>query len=164
LPSLKRNSVLVFVFCVLPCSALPASVVGLVWYRANRGALTLVPALYSGLAKVGLGVGFGQSVLVLLVALFYSAFRQGWQVREVIGGTETAALNCRLSTGRRAVRPASPIFSSSKLRATRLIGTPSSLAYPAWCRARAMKSELGWFIELKYFFRWITLDGPRSVG
>jgi hypothetical protein len=76
LPALKRNAVLVFVFCALPCSALPASIAGLIWYMVNRDALGSAPTLYSGLAKVGLGVGFAQSVLVLLVALFYSAFHQ----------------------------------------------------------------------------------------
>ena len=74
LPSLKRTAVLVFVFCAVPCTALLASIVGLIWYLMNREALSSAPTLYSGLAKTGIGLGFGQTALLLLAIVFYSAF------------------------------------------------------------------------------------------
>jgi hypothetical protein len=73
LPYLKRTAVLIFIFCALPCTALLASIAGLIWYAANRKALASAPSLYSGLAKVGLGLGVVQTVLALLALLFYSA-------------------------------------------------------------------------------------------
>jgi hypothetical protein len=75
-PALKRSAVLLFVFCALPCTALLASIIGAVWYFANRESLRTLPPLYAGLAKTGLGVGVVQTVLVALVLLFYSAFHQ----------------------------------------------------------------------------------------
>jgi hypothetical protein len=57
----------------LPCTALIASIAGAIWYHGNREALKSAPAMYSGLVKVGLVVGFGQSVLELLAMMVYSA-------------------------------------------------------------------------------------------
>jgi hypothetical protein len=76
LPKLKRMAVLLFIFGALPCTALVAGVVGLIWYLVNREAINSLPPLYAGLAKVGFSVGLGQSVLVALVLLFYSASHQ----------------------------------------------------------------------------------------
>lgn len=75
-PRLKRTAVLLFVFCALPCTAGLATIAGLIWYVANREPLQALPPLYTGLAKVGLGVGIGQTLLVVLVLLFYSVFHQ----------------------------------------------------------------------------------------
>ncbi|MFL6216869.1 MAG: RING finger protein [Blastocatellia bacterium] len=76
LPKLRRTAVLLFIFGALPCTALIAGVVGLIWYLANREAVNALPPLYAGLAKIGFSVGLGQSVLVALVLLFYSASHQ----------------------------------------------------------------------------------------
>jgi hypothetical protein len=75
MPKLRKTAVWLFIFCALPCTALVASLAGLVWYLANREDINSLPSLYSGLCKAALGVGLGQSAIGIIMLLLYSTFR-----------------------------------------------------------------------------------------
>lgn len=74
-PALRRAVIWIFVLCVVPCVALIGTVVGLVWYGINREAVKSLPTLYTGLCKIALAVGIGQSVLTIIFMLIYTATR-----------------------------------------------------------------------------------------
>ena len=69
-PALRRNSVLLFAFCVLPFTAFIASVAGVIWYSIRKNEIQRLPALYSGICKAGLIVGLGQSLFAAMVILW----------------------------------------------------------------------------------------------
>jgi predicted RNA-binding Zn-ribbon protein involved in translation (DUF1610 family) len=74
-PGLKRTTVWLFVFSVLPCSAPVAALVGAVWYYSNRGELEGLPALYPTLSRLGLAISIGQTVLAVFAAVLYTLLR-----------------------------------------------------------------------------------------
>ena len=72
LPGMKRTIVCVFVLSVLPCLAPIGAIWGLIWFLSNRRRLGALPAVYPALCKIGLAVGLGQTILILLMAAWYS--------------------------------------------------------------------------------------------
>ncbi|HLG16305.1 MAG TPA: hypothetical protein VJH03_17630 [Blastocatellia bacterium] len=76
LPKLKRTIVCLFILCALPCAAPFAAVFGLIWYSSNRDAIKAMPALYSGLCKIALGVGIGQSALAVFMVILFAGLKQ----------------------------------------------------------------------------------------
>jgi hypothetical protein len=74
-PKLKRSIIWLFVFCALPCTAPFAAIWMLVWFTAHRADVRTMPALYSGLCSLAIGLGFGQTALMMLMAFLYGAWR-----------------------------------------------------------------------------------------
>ena len=72
-PGLKKKVGWMFALCVLPCTSPIATILGAVWYAKHRKEITSLPALYSGLSKIALIVGFGQMALTILVLLVLAA-------------------------------------------------------------------------------------------
>jgi hypothetical protein len=75
LPAARRNIVVLFVFSVIPFVAPLAAVVGAIWYWSNRDTIRALPALYRGLCKIALALGAGQTVLIAIMLMLFSAFR-----------------------------------------------------------------------------------------
>jgi Prokaryotic RING finger family 1 len=75
LPKMKKTVVWLFVFSVLPCTAPIGGIAALIWYSSRRNEVAALPALYPALSKIGIGVGLGQTVLLVLMAILYSVTR-----------------------------------------------------------------------------------------
>jgi hypothetical protein len=75
LPSARRNIVVLFVLCVIPCAAPLAALIGAIWYWSNQETVRALPSLYGGLCKIALGLGIGQTVLIVIMVLLFSVFR-----------------------------------------------------------------------------------------
>ncbi len=71
-PALRKGIILILVFCIIPCSAPVAAIIGLFWYISNRKAIAVMPTLYTGLCKVAFGVSIGQTVLIVIMLVLYS--------------------------------------------------------------------------------------------
>jgi predicted RNA-binding Zn-ribbon protein involved in translation (DUF1610 family) len=71
-PALRRTIIWLCIFCFLPCSAPLAVIIGFVWYYANRQDIKAMPAIYSALCKVALGVALGQTALAILMFILSS--------------------------------------------------------------------------------------------
>jgi hypothetical protein len=70
-PGLKRTIVALFVLSVLPCTAAVGGPAGAVWYALHRNDLSVLPSLYPALARLGIGIGIGQTVIALAAAGLY---------------------------------------------------------------------------------------------
>ena len=75
LPAARRNIVILFVLSVIPCVAPLAVLIGAIWYRSNRETIRALPALYGGLCKIALGLGAGQTILIVVMLMLFSVFR-----------------------------------------------------------------------------------------
>ena len=75
LPAARRNIVILFVLSVIPCVAPLAALFGAIWYRSNRETIRALPALYGGLCKIALGLGAGQTILMVVMLMLFSVFR-----------------------------------------------------------------------------------------
>jgi hypothetical protein len=75
LPKLRKTVVWLFVFSVLPCTAPLGAVAALIWYASNHQEVAALPSIYPALSKIGIGVGLGQTVLLVLMAILYSVTR-----------------------------------------------------------------------------------------
>ena len=75
LPAARRNIVILFVLSVIPCVAPLAALFGAIWYRSNRETIKALPALYGGLCKIALGIGAGQTILIVVMLMLFSVFR-----------------------------------------------------------------------------------------
>ena len=75
LPSVRRYVVWLFVLGVLPCTAPIGGIAGLIWGATHRPEIAALPALYMALSKIGIGVGLGQTVVLVLAAMVYSLTR-----------------------------------------------------------------------------------------
>lgn len=75
LPQLRHTIVWIFVLSVIPCMAPIGGVWGLVWFATHRSDLDALPSLYPALCKIGIGVGLGQTVLMIIMTVIYAATR-----------------------------------------------------------------------------------------
>ena len=75
LPGARRNIVVLFVLCVIPCAAPLAAIILAIWYWSNQETVRALPSLYGGLCKIALGLGIGQTVLIVIMVLLFSVFR-----------------------------------------------------------------------------------------
>lgn len=75
LPQVRQTIVWTFVLSVIPCTAPIGGVWSLVWFATHRSDVEALPALYSALCKIGIGVGIGQTVIMILMSLIYAATR-----------------------------------------------------------------------------------------
>jgi len=74
-PDVRRGSIWLFAFCVLPLTAPLGFLIGLPWYRRRRDVLARQPAMYSALCRLGLAIAAAQSVFAFFMFLIYSAVR-----------------------------------------------------------------------------------------
>jgi hypothetical protein len=72
LPKVRQWVIWLFVLSVLPCTAPIGGLWSLIWYPLRRQEVEALPSLYSALAKIGIAVGLGQTVLLALMAMIYS--------------------------------------------------------------------------------------------
>ncbi len=77
LPELRRKTILLFIFCLLPCAAPVTAVAGAIWYQSQRDSISALPALYAGLARLGLAVAAGQTVAIFVAVILYALLRTG---------------------------------------------------------------------------------------
>lgn len=76
LPQIRQTVVWIFVLSVIPCLAPIGGLWGLIWFATHRSDVDALPSLYPALCKIGIGVGLGQTVLMILVSIIY-AFTRG---------------------------------------------------------------------------------------
>ena len=74
-PATRRMTIIVFTLCVIPPVAPLGVAIGLLWYPRRRAILKTQPALFGALARLGLGIGIGQTAFVIAMALLYAAYR-----------------------------------------------------------------------------------------
>lgn len=75
LPGARRNIVVLFVLCVIPLTAPLGALIVAIWYWSNRETVGALPSLYGGLCKIALWLGIGQTVLIVIMMMLFSAFR-----------------------------------------------------------------------------------------
>ncbi len=74
IPQVRLQGIWLFVFSIISCTAPLAAIVGLFWYRSNRQVIAKLPAMYSAICKIALGIAWFQSLIMLLVVLLHSIF------------------------------------------------------------------------------------------
>jgi hypothetical protein len=72
---LRRMVIGLFALSVLPCTAPLAALFGWIWYRSEREAVASLPPLYSGLCRLALVVGAGQTAAIAVVVTLYALLR-----------------------------------------------------------------------------------------
>ncbi len=75
LPGVQRGAILLMVFSILPCTALPAAVFGCVWYFRHKREIVKLSALYTALCKLALGVAVVQSTFILVAVALHTMLR-----------------------------------------------------------------------------------------
>ncbi len=77
LPAMRKKSVAIFVFSILPITAPLAALIGYLWYRSGQKDFEALPALYGTLVKVGMGVGAGQTLIYTVMVSAHSFLNAG---------------------------------------------------------------------------------------
>ena len=72
LPAMRTFVICLFVACVLPCTAVIAAITGCFWSWNHREELRAMPAIYGVLCRLGIAVGFLQTVAAIIAASLYS--------------------------------------------------------------------------------------------
>jgi hypothetical protein len=74
-PELRRNVVILAILCSIPGVAAIASGLGFLWYRSHHEEVKSLPSIYPGLCKLALGLGAGQTIVMVAMALCYAVLR-----------------------------------------------------------------------------------------
>jgi len=74
-PEMRRNVVILAILCSVPGVAAIASGLGFLWYRSHHEEVKSLPSIYSGLCRLALGVGAGQTIVMVAMALCYAVLR-----------------------------------------------------------------------------------------
>ena len=77
LPKTRKAAIWLFVCSVIPLLAPFAAVYGPIWYGTRRADLKALPAIYLGLTRIAIAVAIGQTVFMILIALFRTAAGAG---------------------------------------------------------------------------------------
>jgi len=72
LPKIRQTIVWMFICSILPCTAPVGGIWGVVWYPSHKQEVQALPAVYQALCKIGIGVGLGQTGLIVLMAVLHS--------------------------------------------------------------------------------------------
>ena len=72
LPRVRQKIIWIFVLSVIPCLAPIGGLWGLVWYPTHKSDVEALPALYPALCKLGIGIGLGQTLMMVLVTVIYA--------------------------------------------------------------------------------------------
>ena len=70
-PRAQRAVIVLFVLSVIPCLAPVGGLAGWVWRARNRRDLESLPAIYPALSKIGLGVAFLQTAVMIVMVILY---------------------------------------------------------------------------------------------
>ena len=62
---------------MIPITAPFAAVFGLGWYKAHRDEFASLPALYAALSRLAIGIGLGQSAVMMFMTVFFRFIRAG---------------------------------------------------------------------------------------
>ena len=71
-PRLRKGTAWLVFFCLLTPTAPIAAIIGALWYRTHREAFKSIPSVYSGLSRLAVAVGLGQTVLIVILAGVYA--------------------------------------------------------------------------------------------
>jgi hypothetical protein len=69
LPKLRKQSIILLIFCVIPFTAPLAAIIGWIWYVAHRRSLAALPASLAALPKIALGVAVVQTLILIAVLI-----------------------------------------------------------------------------------------------
>ncbi len=69
---LHTATIWLFIFCVLPCTAPLAGIVGGLWYASRRHDIQQLPRIYQGLCRLGLGIALVEFILIGGFTFVYS--------------------------------------------------------------------------------------------
>lgn len=70
----QRNVIIIFILNILTFTAPLGALIGFFWHRLNSKKLKSLSHIYTTLIKIGLGVGITQTVLIIILGIFYSIF------------------------------------------------------------------------------------------
>lgn len=76
LPGVRRMTIAVFIFCIVPCLAPVGVPVGGLWYLFRRKDIAALPALNGALVKIGLAIGVVEIVAIVLLSLLRGAMER----------------------------------------------------------------------------------------
>ena len=71
-PELRRATVVLLIFSVIPFTAPFAAAYGFWWYGSKKDELNTLPSIYPTLAKIAIGVSTFQTVGVVLMGVLFS--------------------------------------------------------------------------------------------
>ena len=74
LPRLRKITIWLLVFSVLPCTSPIAAVFGWIWWASNAAGVRKLPALNRALCKIALGVSTLQTAILVLAGVAHSIF------------------------------------------------------------------------------------------
>lgn len=77
IPRVRKGVIVLFLCSAVSFLAPLTAVFGSVWYRKHRTTIKALPAFYSGVAKLALCIAIGQTTLIVVMVLLFSAFRAG---------------------------------------------------------------------------------------
>jgi predicted Zn finger-like uncharacterized protein len=77
LPAVRRGSIWLLVFSAISCTAPIAAFVGLLWYYKHRKEIAALPALQGAICKIAVGLGVGQTAVLLVLCVLYGLTRGG---------------------------------------------------------------------------------------
>jgi hypothetical protein len=73
LPGMKRRTIVLFIFCLIPFSAAIAALIALGWKKAHAAEFRRLPSMYEALCNIGVAIGLGQTAFIMIAAVFYAA-------------------------------------------------------------------------------------------
>ena len=77
LPKLRRQSIVLLVLSIIPCTAALAAVGGAIWYSSNRRRLAALPAQQAAMPKIALAVASIQTIVLLVVIALHALLTHG---------------------------------------------------------------------------------------
>jgi len=72
LPKLRRQSIVLLVLSIIPCTAALAAVGGAIWYSLNHRKLAALPAQQAAMPKIALAVAWVQTIILLVVIVMHA--------------------------------------------------------------------------------------------
>jgi hypothetical protein len=75
LPEVRRRTIWLFCFAVLPFTAPLAALYMAFWYPSHRPEIEALPAFYGGLCRLALFIATGQTIVFVLMGILFSIFR-----------------------------------------------------------------------------------------
>ena len=68
----RTKTVWLFVFCVLPCTAPVAGIIGVIWYAKNRRDIRDLPGIFVSLCLLGLALALVQTIMAVGFTVLYA--------------------------------------------------------------------------------------------
>jgi hypothetical protein len=73
LPAARRNTIIIFTLCIVPCIAPLGVLGGAGWWLVRRRDVAALPPFHRALLKIGLGIGLVEIAAIVVMSLLHGA-------------------------------------------------------------------------------------------